>query len=188
MRRWNGWGDETVTAALPPRAIPFLADRLGPGSRPRDAPLRNVLERLPPPLVPATGGLDADPLSRLHHARGQSLPDWVALRSGRIGRFPDLVAWPQSEADVKELIGLARTSGASLIPFGGGTSVVGHVTPLAGTRPVISVDLSRMSLLRRLDKRSHLAAFGAGIRGPDLEAALRAHGFTLGHFPQSCEV
>lgn len=187
MRRWNGWGDETVTAALPPRAIPFLTDRLGAGSRPRDAPLREAVGHLPPPRLPAGGGLDADPLSRLLHARGQSLPDWIALRSGRIGTFPDAVAWPESAADVKELIGIARRNGASLIPFGGGTSVVGHVTPLAGATPVISVDLSRMSLLRRLDERSHLAAFGAGIKGPDLEAALRTHGVTLGHFPQSFE-
>ena len=187
MRRWNGWGDETVTAALPPRGIPFLADLLGPGSRPRDAPLQDLLGRLPPPRLPADEGLDADPLSRLLHARGQSLPDWIALRSGRVGSFPDLVAWPESAADVKALIGLAQRSGASLIPYGGGTSVVGHVNPRAGAAPAISVDLSRMSLLRRLDERSHLASFGAGVKGPDLEAALRTHGFTLGHFPQSFE-
>ncbi len=187
MRRWNGWGDETVTATLPPRAIPFLGDRLGAGVHPRDAPLHDVLGRLPPPRLPAEGALDAEPLSRLLHARGQSLPDWIALRSGRIRTFPDLVAWPESVADVNDLIGLAQKCGASLIPFGGGTSVVGHVNPIAGARPVISVDLSRMSLLRRLDDRSRLAAFGAGIKGPDLEAALRTHGFTLGHFPQSFE-
>jgi len=126
-------------------------------------------------------------MSRLLHARGQGLPDWIALRSGRVGAFPDLVAWPESVADVKALIGFAQRSGALLVPYGGGTSVVGHVNPLAGARPVISVDLSRMSLLNRLDETSQLATFGAGVKGPDLEAALRTHGFTLGHFPQSFE-
>jgi len=188
MRRWNGWGDETVMAPLPPRALPFLASRLGAGAHPRDAPLHDVLREIPPPRLPAAGGLDADSQSRLLHARGQSLPDWIALRSGRIGTFPDLVAWPESAADVRELIERARRSGASLIPFGGGTSVVGHVNPPAGAGPVISVDLSRMSLLHHMDERSRLATFGAGIKGPDLEAALRARGCTLGHFPQSFEL
>ena len=187
MRRWNGWGDESITATLPPRTIPFLKGVLGSGSRPRDAALRDLLGRLPPSRLSARRGLDVEPLSRLLHARGQSLPDWIALRSGRPGALPDGVAWPESDSDVKELIDVARRSGASLIPYGGGTSVLGHVNPLADARPVLSVDLSRLSDLRHLDARSHLAAFGAGVKGPDLEAALRAGGFTLGHFPQSFE-
>ncbi|MFI5181660.1 MAG: FAD-binding oxidoreductase [Thermoanaerobaculia bacterium] len=186
MRRWNGWGDETVTVALPPRAISFLTERIGAGTTPRDASFAEALGRVPPPRIRADG-LDANPVSRLAHARGQSLPDWIALRSGHAAPFPDLVAWPESESDVRELIELARRSAASLIPFGGGTSVLGQVNPLAGSRPSISVDLSRLSVLKSLDVRSHLATFGAGVRGPDLEAALRAHGFTLGHFPQSFE-
>ena len=66
---------------------------------------------------------------RQRHARGQSLPDWVALRSGRIPVFPDGVAYPQGEADVAELLAYAAAVDARLIPYGGGTSVVGHINP-----------------------------------------------------------
>ena len=74
-----------------------------------------------------------------------------------------------------------------LIPYGGGSSVVGHINPLAGNRPVLTVNLRRLNRLLDLDKTSQLATFGAGISGPELEAHLRAHGYTLGHFPQSFE-
>ncbi len=188
MRRWNGWGDETVTAAVPPGALRFLADRIGPGTPPRDAALREVLAAVPASRLPEDARFRDDPRTRLLHARGQSLPDWIALRSGRPGPFPDAVAFPESDEDVRGLLRRARELGARVIPYGGGTSVAGHVNPPPGDAPVLTVDLSRMSLLKSLDGRSHLATFGAGVTGPDLEAALRAHGFTLGHFPQSFEL
>ena len=80
-----------------------------------------------------------------------------------------------------------RTTGARLIPYGGGTSVVGQINPLPGATPVLTVDMGRMCRLRAFDATSHLATFEAGIAGPDLEAHLRAHGCTLGHYPQSFE-
>ena len=66
--------------------------------------------------------------------------------------------------------------------------MVGHVNVLPGDAPVLTVDLTRMNRLLHLDEVSHVATFGAGVYGPDLEAQLRAHGFTLGHFPQSFEL
>jgi alkyldihydroxyacetonephosphate synthase len=124
---------------------------------------------------------------RLRHARGQSFPDWVALRSGRAAPYPDGVAYPQTEEEVRALVDYAVEHDVRLIPYGGGTSVVGHVNPLPGERPVLTVDLGRLCRLRRLDEESQLASFGAGVRGPDLEAQLRARGYTLGHYPQSFE-
>ncbi len=129
-----------------------------------------------------------DAHDRVRHARGQSLPDWIALRSGRLGPIPDAVARPT--------IG-RRTSGRSwttprpaapaLIPYGGGTSVVGGVTTRPGDRPVVSVDLAGTAGLRSLDETSGLATFGAGTTGPAIEAALAPTGRTLGHYPQSFE-
>lgn len=109
------------------------------------------------------------------------------MRTGhRIG-FPDGVAYPASAEEVRELIRFARERSAALIPYGGGTSVLGQVTVTADGPPAIAVDMGRMSRLLDLDLQSGLATFGAGVRGPDLEASLRARGLTLGHYPQSFE-
>ncbi len=191
MRRWNGWGDDTFTYPLNASARRFLEQRVGPGAPPKDAAFTAVVAQVLLSRLPTHPLVSPDPTDRLRHARGQSLPDWVALRSGRIAAFPDGVAHPTSDADVRELIRYAQTAGARLIPYGGGTSVVGHVNPFVGrfgkSPYVLTVDLSRLNRLHRLDETSGLATFGAGVSGPDLEAQLRAAGFTLGHFPQSFE-
>jgi alkyldihydroxyacetonephosphate synthase len=187
MKRWNGWGDSSITYPLPDSAAPKLLDWLGPGRPPSDATLDQVLAQIPPSRLPAQPFIVREPEERLRHARGQSLPDWIALRSGRIQHFPDGVTYPSSNDDIRRLIAWAVQQNVILIPYGGGTSVVGHINPLPADRPVLTVDLSRLSHLHALDETSHLATFGAGVRGPDLEAQLRAKGFTLGHFPQSFE-
>lgn len=187
MRRWNGWGDDTIHYPVPARAAVFLQAALGPSTPPQDKPFADVLASMPTSILPEHRLVTDDAAERLRHARGQSFPDWVALRSGRIAVFPDGVAYPMTEADVAELIGYARAAGVRLIPYGGGTSVAGHVNPEPGATPVLTVDMSRLSRLLRLDAASQLATFGAGVAGPDLEAQLRARGYTLGHFPQSFE-
>ncbi|MHB8800432.1 MAG: FAD-binding oxidoreductase [Thermoanaerobaculia bacterium] len=188
MRRWNGWGDDTVSSSIPPRAAEALAAWVGPGAPPRDATPEEALAAVPPSRLAAEDGLSVDPWDRLLHARGQSLPDWVALRSGRPGVVPDAVARPESGEQVAALLARAGRAGHRLVPYGGGTSVAGHVNPVASDEPVVSVDLSRLSRLLALDETSRLATFGAGVKGPDLEAELRARGLTLGHFPQSFEL
>jgi alkyldihydroxyacetonephosphate synthase len=188
MRRWNGWGEETTSVALPPRAAAALSEWVGPGAPQRDASREEVLATVPASRLAPRERVSTDPWERLLHARGQSLPDWIAVRAGRIGVLPDAVAFPESSAEVAGLLAWAGTSGARLVPYGGGTSVAGHVNPVPSGEPVVTVDLSRLSRLVALDESSRLATFGAGVKGPDLEAALRAHGFTLGHFPQSFEL
>ncbi|MBM4458430.1 MAG: FAD-binding oxidoreductase [Chloroflexi bacterium] len=187
MRRWNGWGDDAIAYPLHASAVRFLEDRVGAAQPPADIAFGEALASVPTSRFPSHGLISTDPADRLFHARGQSLPDWVALRSGRIGVFPDGVAYPADEAEVRELLRYAAAVGACLIPYGGGTSVVGHVNPLPGAAPVLTVDLGRLNRLLRFDETSGLATFGAGIRGPDLEVQLRSRGFTLGHFPQSFE-
>lgn len=186
MRRWNGWGDDTIQYPLHEAALRFLATRVGPGTPPRDAAFADVVAAVPPSRLPHHPLVSADPAERLRHARGQSLPDWVALRSGRIAAFPDGVARPTSGQEVRALLDFAAQTGAAVIPYGGGTSVVGHINP-AGERPTLTVDLSRLNRLLRFDGEGNLATFGGGSVGPELEAQLRARGFTLGHFPQSFE-
>jgi alkyldihydroxyacetonephosphate synthase len=186
-RRWNGWGEPTIVAALSSHATEILDQLVGPGTPPEDAPLEAVAAAVEPSRMPPDRGLSIDPGDRVRHARGQSLPDWVALRSGRIEAVPDAVARPRDAADVRSLLELARRHGWELVPYGGGTTVVGGVTVGGSDRPVVTVDLAEMAGLRSLDRASGLATFGAGTTGPDVEAALDGHGLTLGHFPQSFE-
>jgi alkyldihydroxyacetonephosphate synthase len=187
MRRWNGWGESTVDYPLPDAAWTKLAEWVGPGTPPADISWEAALQRAPVSRLPAHPLVDNSAPVRLRHARGQSLPDWIALRSGQVGRLPDGVAFPMNDDEVRELLAYGRRSGADVIPYGGGTSVVGHINPLPGERPVLTIAMGRMNSLRRFDEESLLATFGAGVAGPDLEAQLRAHGGTLGHYPQSFE-
>jgi alkyldihydroxyacetonephosphate synthase len=186
MRRWNGWGDDTIEVPVGEGALRFLGERLGPGTGPVDAAFADVCAGLAPSRLPPHPLVDASPEARLTHALGQSLPDWLRLRYGRVEAAPDGVAFPESADEVRALIRYAVDAGAALVPYGGGTSVCGHLDAAAG-RPTLSVDMRRLRALTSLDRESLLATFGAGVAGPDLEAQLRAHGYTLGHFPQSFE-
>jgi len=188
MRRWNGWGDPQTTYPLSASAAEYLAQQLGAGVAPPDIEFAQALQLAPPSRLSDHPLIDRRPETRLWHARGQSFPDWVALRSGHQLSFPDGVAFPQNEAELRELIALGARQQLRLIPYGGGTSVVGHINPLAGERPVLTIDLSRLNQLLDLDPVSRLATFQAGVSGPQLEQALRARGYTLGHFPQSFEL
>ncbi|MFO7662810.1 MAG: FAD-binding oxidoreductase [Chloroflexota bacterium] len=189
MRRWNGWGDDTIDYPIPPTALNFLEDILGSGIVPHDATMAEVVNAMPPSRLEGIGHplVRTEAQDRLRHARGQSLPDWVELRSGRITEFPDGVAYPASTDQIISILNFASSTGTRLIPYGGGTSVVGHINSPGGSQPTLTVNLRRLNQLSHWDSISHLAGFGAGITGPELEAQLRARGFTLGHYPQSFE-
>ena len=188
MRRWNGWGDEATTYHLPDSGTSYLESVIGKGQPSPDVPIEQATAGVGPSRLAPHAHLTADPRDRLLHARGQSLPDWVALRSGCIGAFPDGVAYPTCDEEVRAWFAYARRCGARVIPYGGGTSVAGHINPRAEDAPVLTVDLSRLDQLIDLDETSRLATFGAGVNGPELERQLAAHGYTLGHFPQSWEL
>lgn len=186
MRRWNGWGSEAVRVQLPEPARAALARWIGPGVVTPDAELAAVIGELPSSrLTHVTGS--TSPRDRLLYARGQSLPDWIALRSGRVGRVPDAVARPRSEAEVDELLAWARREQVTVIPYGGGTSVLGHLDPGPGERPVLTLSLEQLTEVAAIDEDSQLAQVHAGARGPALEAQLAARGYQLGHYPQSFE-
>jgi alkyldihydroxyacetonephosphate synthase len=187
MRRWNGWGDDSINYPVPASALSFLDRRVGTGHRPKDISLPEVLAHLPKSRLPKHALVSTDPLSRLLHARGQSFPNWVGMRTGQLTTFPDGVAYPMSNQEVVDLLQYAQHAGIHLIPYGGGTSVVGHIDPIKSNAPILTIDMSRMNRLIDLDTQSLLATFNAGVTGPDVEAQLRAHGYTLGHFPQSFE-
>jgi alkyldihydroxyacetonephosphate synthase len=188
MNRWNGWSEVSASTDVPGDALRLLAARIGPGRSRADAAFEDVVAAVPDSRLSGEAGLSTEPADRVRHARGQSLPDWIAMRSGRLGRVPDAIARPTTDDDVHDVYDLARRVGAAVIPYGGGTSVVGGVTPEQDeSRPVITLSTEALGGLLGLDEQSGLATFGAGTLGPDLEAALAPHGLTLGHFPQSWE-
>jgi alkyldihydroxyacetonephosphate synthase len=131
----------------------------------------------------------SDDYSRASHALGKSYSDVVAGFRGRFSDPPDLVAFPREEADVERLLEWCEHERVAAIPFGGGTSVVGGVTPRVGPRynGTISIDLRGMDRVLDVDPVSRAARIQGGASGPLLESQLAEHGLTLRHFPQSFE-
>lgn len=124
---------------------------------------------------------DAD---RRRFAGGLSYLDILARREDQLNA-PDAVVTPGSSDDVAALLAWCVTRGAVIVPFGGGTSVVGGLRTTGVARPTIVLDMSRLSTLLDVDSESHLVTVGAGMTGPELERLLAARGLTLGHYPQS---
>ena len=198
--KWWGWGDESVSFSHEgkPELAPFIERVLGLDvRRPGTSAMAFEDLDLPPPALPARlrGDLEAavgaehistGDLDRVVHGRGKSLTDLMRQRRGHLGRLPDVVVRPASEEEVAAVVKTALEADAVVIPFGGGTSISGSLEPEAGeTRPVISVDMVRMSRVLSVDATSQLARVQAGVFGPDLERQLNAQGWTCGHFPDS---
>lgn len=187
MKRWNGWGSTETDYPLADSARKFLAGVVGEGQQIPDASFQEVLSSVPPGgRLPPHPLINAAPEERLTHSRGQSLPDWLDLRHGQVSHFTDGVAYPEDRQQVAELIRYARKERISLISYGGGSSVLGHINP-EGDRPALTMDLGRMNRLLELDDTGHSAKIEAGAAGPHIEAELGKRGYTLGHFPQSFE-
>ncbi|GAA4375878.1 FAD-binding oxidoreductase [Paeniglutamicibacter cryotolerans] len=123
---------------------------------------------------------------RILHAGGKSTPDLMRMRAGEVPEAPDAVVFPGSAEEVRAILAVCVERGLAVVAFGGGTSVVGGVDPVrANFSGVITLDMRRLDRLLHIDPVSRTATLEAGMRGPAIEAALQAHGFTLGHFPQS---
>jgi alkyldihydroxyacetonephosphate synthase len=192
--KWWGWGDPSVAPELDGAALATLRERVGelqpsqhvaePGEF--DLP---AADPLPQALIDAVGeeNVFTDREDRIRHATGCGYRDLALLRSGRLEQAPDAVLLPPDAAAVKRVLEVCATEGVAVVPFGGGTSVVGGVEPLRGDHGrLISLDLARLQGVE-VDARSLTARLGAGLRGPEAEAELAKHGLVLGHYPQSFE-
>jgi len=187
MKRLQGWGNIHTDYPVPEPAKKFLADFIGNPLTLKDATPEEILSKVPQSKLKPHPIITTDPLERSAHARGQSTSDWVDMRDGLIDSFPDGVAYPASLQDVVDLIQYAKNTGTHLIPYGGGSSVVGHLTPLKAYSPTLSVDMSRMDRVLKISEQDLTAIIQAGTSGPLLEEQLNKAGYTLGHFPQSWE-
>jgi alkyldihydroxyacetonephosphate synthase len=128
-----------------------------------------------------------DHYERTAHGLGKAYRDVVRGFRGEFENPPDLVAFPRDESEIEVVLEWAEAEGAAVVPFGGGTSVVGGVEARLGERPVVSLDLKRLDRVLEVDAESLAARIQAGALGPGLEDQLREHGLTLRHFPQSFE-
>jgi alkyldihydroxyacetonephosphate synthase len=196
--RWWGWGDPEHPPALPTHALDFLRDSVGLGEQPRPPVALGQVRLAATALAPATLTRLAEIVDahnvrdghaeRVLHAAGKGYPDLVRLRAGEPEGAPDAVVYPASHEQLQALLKLCTEESLAVVPFGGGTSVVGGVAPLRGKHSgVLALDMSRMTAILGLDEESATVTVQAGIRAPALERQLAARGLTLGHFPQSYE-
>jgi len=198
--KWWGWGEEGVAFRYDdkPAFAAFIKDAIGIDLT-KTVVATADLESLPIPVASTPQGLRTSlcdavgpghvkdtTLERVLHSYGKGLRDLVRIRRGDWGRLPDLVVYPESEDDVAAIVNAALAHNAVVIPFGGGTNISGSLeVPRTETRPVISVDMSRMGSVVEIDEVSRIARIQAGAYGPDIEQHLRERGWTLGHFPDS---
>ncbi len=191
LKHW-GWGyeDQAPTANQLREAAEGIRARFGFGGEvERPVALEDVELREPRLKLPSGfGDLFSDGhYERASHALGKAYRDVVRGFYGKFENPPDLVAFPKDESEIEAVLSWAEAEGAAVIPFGGGTSVVGGVEPRVGERPVVSLDLRRLDRVLEVDPTSLAARIQAGATGPGLEEQLREHGLTLRHFPQSFE-
>lgn len=193
---WSGWGDPAERAELPDELRKLLSDALGVKPPAVAAVAMAELELPPSRLGAATrerlsaivGAANAsvEDEARVRHTRGKSTIDLLRLRAGDVADAPDLVLAPGKHEEVLELLRTCSEDRVAVVPFGGGTSVVGGLAPEAERfTGVVALDLRRMNALVELDEISRLAVLEPGLRGPQAEALLGEAGYTIGHFPQS---
>ncbi len=199
--RWWGWGfeDRSVPLESKPGLLAFLKGALDLG----DGDLLPVPDRtslrVPPSrlsqadraefeTVVGEEGIAVSDFNRLGHGLGKSYRDLMRLRLGRLPAVPDVVLFPEEDEDVRRILEVCTAQGFAVVPFGGGTSVVGGVEVAEAYRPHVALDLRRMQKVLGVDEVSLTATAQAGIRGPVLEEVLWARQLTTGHFPQSFEL
>jgi alkyldihydroxyacetonephosphate synthase len=191
-RSWWGWG--WADAAVQGEELDALAVRIR-ALMPLDGELTPVPAlsdlMLPEPAVRPGAAVahlcTVDTEARVSHTYGKAFRDVVRALRGEFGNAPDVVAHPTSEDDVAAILDWASAEGVAVVPFGGGTSVVGGVECRDRSRPVLSLDLRRLTGVLEVDDVSLVARIRAGTEGPSIADSLRPHGLTLRHYPQSYE-
>ena len=191
LKHW-GWGyeDQVPSKEELRAAAAGIRERFGFGGEPEaPVPLEEVELRASRLKAPSAFGdlFSDDRYERVSHALGKAYRDVVRGFRGEFENPPDLVAFPKDESEIEVVLSWAEAEGAAVIPFGGGTSVVGGVEARLGDRPVVSLDLKRLDRVLEVDAESLAARIQAGATGPGLEEQLRECGLTLRHFPQSFE-
>lgn len=200
QQKWWGWGEEGqgYTTEGRPKFAPFVQKAVGLDihsavpQRPRfedlDVPAPRIGAELRDELAGIVGAKYAvdDDETRVVHAFGRGVRDLLRVRRGDLGRVPDVVVYPRDEGQVARVVDACVAADAVLIPYGGGSNIVGALEALPDEdRPVISINLGRMDQVLEIDEQSGLARIQAGVYGPHMEEQLQARGWTMGHHPDS---
>jgi alkyldihydroxyacetonephosphate synthase len=194
--KWNAWGDPAAAKPLSEGIKALLTQALGVTASEQPEPEPDKVQLRPSALpsadrdaLAAIVGPDncaVDDHARLLRAGGKSTPDLLRRNGTGTQDAPDAVLTPGSDDEIAEVLRYCSEHGIAVVPFGGGTSVVGGVDPIRGEfTAAITLDLRRFDQLYALDEVSGLAELGAGVTGPEAERLLGERGFSLGHFPQS---
>ncbi|GAC67547.1 putative FAD-linked oxidase [Gordonia soli NBRC 108243] len=188
------WGDPSHAAELPDAARALAPEAGGPGSgvTPDEVsvPTPTVSDEMRRAVADIVGAehVDDSHRDRVQHTRGYSTPDLLRLRAGDGADAPDLVVYPGDHDEVVRVLRICAEHRVAVVPFTGGTSVVGGLTPdRRQVTGVITVDVRRLDRVESVDEVSRVATLQAGLRGVRAEELLAERGFTIGHFPQSYE-
>lgn len=190
---FSGWGEPGAGPSLPPHAESLLRDELGVSGAVVSRPVALADVMLPPSALSArarerltaVAEVRDDREARVLRCRGKSYLDLLAQRAGDCASAPDAVVIP---GDVQAVLRICAEEGIAVVPFGGGTSVVGGLAGLRGPYDaLVSLDLGRLDRVLGIDAASLTAVFEPGIRLPEADRALKGAGLTLGHVPQSYE-
>ena len=188
------WGDPARAAGLPDSARDLVDLAFGARDTPASGAATAGVPGLSPELLEELAGIVGaehvltDGEVRALRTRGKSTPDLIRSRAGDFADAPDAVVRPDGHDEVAAVLGWASRHRVAVVPFGGGTCVTGGLEARRdGFAGVISLDLVRMKRLLDVDDVSMTATLEPGLRGPEVEELLAAHGLTLGHFPQSFE-
>ncbi|HAZ12349.1 MAG: hypothetical protein A2X86_03845 [Bdellovibrionales bacterium GWA2_49_15] len=197
--KWWGWGTKTRKAdlALYPGIFPYMNKHFGILAKTQPdllpIPLKIPPHTLSSPAMTSLAKLkvlfSSSDECRLTHALGKSYRDLILIRTQTLDKFPDVVLFPKSEQEIVAIFQWCVEHKLAVVPFGGGTSVVGGIDGLKGSghAGVVSVDMCSMDHLLSIDMDSMTVRAQGGIFGPHLEKLLRQENLTLGHFPQSFE-
>jgi alkyldihydroxyacetonephosphate synthase len=194
--KWNAWGDPAEAKPLSEGIRSLLRQAIGIEESAETELEPDQVRLRPSALSPADrDGLAAiigaeycgvDDRARLLRAGGKSTLDLLRRKDSGVQDAPDAVLLPGSDDEVAAILRFCADHSIAIVPFGGGTSVVGGVDPIRGDfKAVVSLDLRRLNQLHSLDEISGEADLGAGLTGPDAERLLGERGYSLGHFPQS---
>lgn len=195
---WDAWGVPEGHAPLSERIRGLLTQVFGISGEQAarrdegDVPLRSsklsAAHRAGLSAVVGADRVSTEHRDRLRHAGGKSTLDLLRRRVEDPQDAPDAVVFPADHDQVAAVLGYCVEQEIAVVPFGGGTSVVGGLEPVrGGFAAVITLDLRGLDGLLSVDPVSGTATFGAGVTGPRAEELLAAHGLSLGHFPQSFE-
>ncbi len=187
-RIWNGWGNKNQKVFYDKKneLKNFLESRLGKSYSHKEISREEIKKMIHPRVQIQKPYIYQNLDIIIDYSFGQSFSDWIRFKMGYNLRFTDAVAIPSTIEELRELLNISREMDYKIIIYGGGTSVVGHITP-ESEKPVITVSMEKFNRVLNINQENLSALIQAGANGTEIETQLGQYGFRLGHYPQSFE-